>query len=495
MPICKLPRMLLCLALLFSPLARAEVRLAKIFSSHMVLQQEQPIVLWGWADAGEKITVTLAGQSRSETAGADGTWRVELPSMKADGKEYALSVSGKNTVQFTDVLLGEVWLCSGQSNMGRPVDEAAVKSADLPQIRLFNSSGDFPRKEGLDDTSDWLVCSHKSIMAAGDSLGPSKGRRAFSEVAFHFGAKLFQELNVPIGLIQANCGGSTAADWTPMPEIGAKLVEGEKIEKITHKAGLLYWVRMRGMIPIALRGVIWYQGEDDGRNPKYGDDLRHLIESWRALWNRPELPFFIAQIAPTTYAGGMLGVWEGELKIFGSVPNTGLAPSNDIYDGTPNKDFAERIDPAIGWPLAGSSNPHPTGRPLVARRLADIALVKTYGRPERTVFGPIYESQKISDGKVIISFKYAGGGLTTSDGKDPNWFELSDGKMEGGRLKYVKAQAKITGENTVDVSAPEIKEPKFVRFGWHALARFNLKNKDGLPAFPFRTDEQPNAAR
>lgn len=486
---------MLCAILLPAILARADVRLAKIFTSHMVLQQDQPIVIWGWAGAGEKITATLSEQFRNAVAGEDGTWRIEFPAMKADGKEHTLNVSGKNSVVLNDVLIGEVWLCSGQSNMGRPVDEAAMKSAELPQIRLFNSSGDFPRKEGLDDTSGWIVCSPKSIATAGDSLGPDKGRRAFSEVAFHFGAKLHQELKVPIGLIQANCGGSTAADWTPQPEIGAKLALDQKIEKITHQSGLLYWVRLRGMIPVSLRGVIWYQGEDDGRNAKYGDDLRRLIESWRALWNRPELPFYIAQIAQTTYAGGMLGVWEGEQKIAKSVANTAIAPSNDIYDGTPNKDFAERIDPALGWPLAGGSNPHPTGRPLVARRLADIALVKTYGRPGQSGQGPMYESHQAAEGKVVVKFKNSGSGLATRDGKDPDWFELSDGKLENGRLKYVNAQTKITGGDTVEVSSPDVANPKYVRFGWHSLARFNLKSKEGLPAFPFRTDEQNNFGR
>jgi sialate O-acetylesterase len=173
-----------------------------------------------------------------------------------------------------------------------------------------------------------------------------------------------------------------------------------------------------------------------------------------------------------------------------------MAVSNDIYEGTTNTGFAVRIhegtprEPAIGWPIAGGSNPHPTNKQLVAGRLADIALVKTYGRPERPIFGPMYESHEIKGDKVLVKFKYAYGGLKTVNAGAPNWFEISDGSQENNRLKYVKAQARIAAAAVVEVSAPEVKEPKFVRFSWHTLARHNLVNSGGLPAVPFRTDSQ-----
>jgi len=472
--------------------AEAAARLPRVFTDHLVLQQDLPIAVWGWAEAGETVTVTLAGKTVSATADAEGRWRADLPAMRSDGVAQVLTVKAANTIELTDVLVGEVWLCSGQSNMGRPVDADAARTADYPQIRLFNSSGDTPRRAGLDDTTEWTVCSPRAIATAGDSLGPDKGRRAFSEVAYHFGRKLHQTLKVPVGLIQANCGGSTASDWTPLPEVGAKLAYDQLVSKMTHTPGVLYWVRLRGLVPYSVRGVIWYQGEDDGRNPRYAGDLKALIESWRKLWKREDMPFYLAQIAQTTYAGGMLGVWEAQAKVMNSVPQTGLAVSNDVYDGTPNGDFKERLDPATGWPLAGGGNPHPTGRPLVAGRLADIALVKTYGQPERPVFGPMYDSQRVQDGKLTVTFKHVGGGLTTRDGKEPDWFELSDGAQEGNKLKYVKAQARITGADTVEVWSSEVKEPKHVRFGWHALARFNLMSKERLPAVSFRTDSQPH---
>jgi len=408
--------------------------------------------------------------------------------MKADGQPHSLVVKGNNSLELKDVLLGEVWLCSGQSNMGRPVDGEAAKAADFPQIRLFNSSGDTPRADGLDETTGWIVCSPASILQAGDSLGAGKGRRPFTEVGYHFGLKLHQTLKVPVGLIQANCGGSTAKDWTPFPEIGAKLPLDEPIPKITHHDGLLYWVRLRGMVPFTVRGIVWYQGEDDGRNPKYADDFRSLIESWRKLWNRSDLPFYYAQIAATTYASGMLGVWEAQRWVMDNVPHTGMAVSNDIYEGTANGGFKRRDEKTLGWPIAGGSNPHPTGKPRIAARLADIALVETYGQPKHVLYGPMYASHEARDGKIIVRFKHTGGGLATDDGQPPNWFELSDGTREGNKLRYVKAEARIAGPDTVEVSSPQVAEPKFVRFGWHSLARYNLINKEGFPAVSFRTD-------
>jgi sialate O-acetylesterase len=193
------------------------------------------------------------------------------------------------------------------------------------------------------------------------------------------------------------------------------------------------------------------------------------------------MPFYFAQIAATTYAGGMLGVWEGQAKVLRTVPHTGLAASNDIYDGTPNKDFAERTDPGTGWPLAGGGNPHPTNRPLVARRLADIALAETYGRTGPPVFGPMLRSHRIEGPRVIVEFDHAAGGLRTRDGKDPDWFELHDG------TRWVKATARIAAPDRIELAAEGVAAPTGVRFGWHALARWNLTNDAKLPALPFRS--------
>ena len=477
----------LLLMLLLADAASADVRLAKVFTDHMVLQRDKPVRVWGFGDAGDKVTVTFADAKVDATTDKDGRWLVELPAMKVNAKGQKLTVtSGAQTITLSDVLIGDVWICGGQSNMGRPVNGDQIKSADLPLIRLFNVGGDVPRAEGIDDTFGWVVCSPETIAVAGD--GNAEKRRGFTEVGFVFGRRLHAELGIPIGLFQMNCGGSTARDWTPTPGAADKLTLGESI-KLTHNDGRLYEVRMRGTVPMTIKGVVWYQGEDDGRNPKYGEDFAHMIAAWRKDYRDDALPFYFAQIAQTTYASGMLGVWEGQVEVFEKVKHTGLAVSNDIYTDTNNGGFKERIDTKSGLPIAGGSNPHPTGKDKVTERLARIALQETYGKKQGILYGPLYASHEIKGNKVIVKFKHVGDGLKTIDGSAPNWFEISDGTKDRNVTIYVKASAKITGKDTIEVWADRVDAPKEVRFGWHPLARYNLVNSGDLPAVSFRTDK------
>jgi len=465
----------------------AEVRLAKMFSDHMVLQRDKPVAVWGFGDPGDKVTVEFAGAKAQATIDDAGRWHVDLPAMKASAEGRTLTItSGSQTITLSDVLIGDVWLCGGQSNMGRPVTGEQIKSADLPMIRLFNISGDTPTDEGIDDVFGWAVCTPDVVARAGDGKGEM--RRGFSEVAFVFGRRLHAELGVPTGLIQMNCGGSTAKDWTPLPGLRETLTLNEEIKGITHKPGLLFEIRQRGTAPITIRGAIWYQGEDDGRNRNYGDDLTKMIAAWRDLYRNPDLPFYIAQNAQTTYASGMLNVWEGEQHVVSTVPHTGLAPSNDIYVGTGNGGFKERIDDKSGLPIAGGGNPHPTGKDKIAERLARIALHEAYGKDQGVIYGPMYDSHEIEGDKILVTFKHVGDALDTVDGEMPNWFEISDGSEDRGVLNYTIARAKIVGPAIVQVWADGISNPKHVRFGWHPLARFNLTNSAGLPAVSFRTD-------
>jgi len=448
--------------------ARADVRMAKVFTDHMVLQQETPIAVWGQSEPGETVTVTLRGTSAAGKADQQGQWRVDLPAMKADGQAHTLAVTaGSEKIARNDVLLGEVWICGGQSNMGRPVTGEQARSADYPKIRLLNISGNTPRKDGIDDTFGWAVCSPEVIAVAG----------------------IHEELGVPVGLIQMNCGGSTAKDWTPTPGVAESLIYDEPMQGLTHKPGVLYEVRMRGLVPFTARGVVWYQGEDDGRNRQYAEDFSGMIAAWRRLFGREDLPFYFAQIAQTTYASGMLGVWEAQRWVMDHVPHTGLAVSNDIYDGTTNGGFKLRIDQQTGLPIAGGSNPHPTGKHKIAERLARIALDRTYGKEQGVIFGPMYDSHQIQDDRILVKFKHTGSGLKTNDGMPPNWFEISDGTEDRNRTVYVAAQAEIVGPDTVAVRSRAISRPEQVRFGWHPLARFNLINREGLPAVSFRTDD------
>ena len=471
--------------------ARADVRIAKVFTDHMVLQQEMSVAVWGQAEPGMTVTVAFDGASVLVKANQRGQWRVDLPAMKANGKPHTLVVTGGGEkIELNDVLLGEVWICGGQSNMGRPVNGKQVRSADYPRIRLLNISGNTPRREGIDDTFGWAVCSPEVIARAGDG-SQEKGRRGFSEVAYVFGRRIHQQLGVPVGLIQMNCGGSTAKDWTPTAGVAESLSYDQPVKRLTHQPGVLYEVRMRGLVPYTARGVVWYQGEDDGRNRQYARDFSEMIAAWRRLFSRADLPFYFAQIAQTTYASGMLGVWEAQRWTMENVPHTGLAVSNDIYDGTTNGGFKLRIDEKTGLPIAGGGNPHPTGKHRIAERLACIALDRTYGKAQGVVFGPMYDSYRIQGDKILVKFKHTGSGLKTNDEAAPNWFEISDGTKDRNRTVYVRAQAKIVAPDTVAVWSQTVNQPNQVRFGWHPLARFNLINKEGLPAVSFRTDDDP----
>ena len=479
--------------------AFGDVRLPKVFTDHIVLQQELPIAVWGWADKGEKVSVALAGKTVETKADAAGKWRVDIPAMKADGKAHTLTVKGANTIELKDVLLGEVWLCAGQSNMNRSVE---VKDSDT-EIRLFWIDGSVtPLKDDLgDNAAGWVHAAPRDVAAAappkrGRQAG--KPRRSFAEVGYVFGRKIRAELKVPVGLIKCAFGGSNVKAWTPRADVEKLYPFGKAVEGsyLGHRPGLLYQTMVNGIVPLTMRGVIWYQGENDGRSKVYHTDLAEWIASWRKLWSRGDMPFYMVQIAPTTYAGGrMQYIWEAQAWVMHNVPHTGLAVTNDMQPAKDSKgNDKTKVDKVTGFPLLGGGNPHPSNKQLAAVRLANIALVKTYGRADRVLYGPMYDSHKIEGAKVIVKFKYSGGGLASRDGAALNWFELSDGTKAGRKLAFVKAGAKIVGKDTIEVTAPTVKSPKFVRFAWNCEARHNLMNKETLPAVSFKTDEPLAAA-
>ncbi len=487
----------------------AEIRPARVFADHMVLQQEMPIHVFGSADAGETVTVTFNDRTASDKAGANGRWRVTLPAMKADGKPHTLSIKGKqNAVELKDVLLGEVWITSGQSNMGR---EIQIKET-IPGIRVFYRNKSvrgvfhYEHDYGDDMTVGWCECSPEALAAAPPTLnraGKPTPRNSYGEVAVRFAEKLHKELGVPVGVMNIAFAGSTASSWTPKSELEKEYPFGKPITEryYNHKPGVMYQTQLHPIVPLSIRGVVWYQGEDDGRNRNYADDLKTMIESWRKLFRQPELPFTMIQIAQTTYATGMLRVWESQAWVMENVPHTGLAPSNDLQDKGMRADEGnprQKI-PGTAWPIVAGSNPHPPNKHLVAQRAADIALARTYGTLKREVFGPMYDSHEVKDGKVRIKFKHVGDGLRTDDGKPPNWFQVApplpkeeyhpSEQHYTGRLKkhVVKAKAEIAGKETIVVHfPPEVPEPFWISFAWNALSRHNLRNSEGLSAIPFR---------
>ncbi len=451
--------------------AWAELKLPAIFSDHMVLQREKPIPVWGWDEPGTEVTVTLGDQSVKAQADAQGRWKATLPARVAGGP-LELTVKGTSEKAFRDVLIGEVWICSGQSNMEWPVAAAMnakeeIASANYPRIRHIKIPHT-PAATPQDDvkTAGWQVCSPKTV-------------GGFTAVGYFYGRNLLQQLDCPIGLIGSNWGGTRIEPWTPpvgfqsvpaLKEIADKLDEYPTRRpngSIVHQSPLaLYNGMIHPLIPYAVRGAIWYQGEsNNGEGMLYYEKMKALISGWRKVWNEPELPFYYVQLAPFRYGRrsplDLPGIWEAQLKTL-SVPHTGMAVTVDIGNV---KDI------------------HPRNKQEVGRRLALWALAKTYGKPIAVYSGPLYRKMKVEGNKIRIFFDHTGSGLASRDGKPLTWFTIA-----GADKKFVEAKAVIDGD-TVVVSSEEVAKPVAVRFGWHDTAEPNLSNKEGLPASPFRTDQ------
>ena len=500
------------LLLLLSVTASADVKLPAIFGSSMVLQRDKPIAIWGWADKGEEVTVTLGETNTAKaTADADGKWMVKLAASKAtavaDGSGLMLTVKGKNTITLTNVLVGEVWICSGQSNMQWTVRQSsnadkAIAASSLPAIRLISVPRTPVAKPQQDFVGKWEVCGPETVAQ-------------FSAVGFFFGRELLQNLNVPIGLINTSYGGTPVEAWTSMaslesvPSIKPLLVDWDKrvVEQTADKIAKqnedalkkwqdaaakakaenkpapvkprpiveaarsqnrpanLYNGMIAPLVPLTVRGAIWYQGEGNvPRAHQYQTLFPLMIQNWRADFGA-DMPFGFVQLAPFRYTrndpawGAEL--WEAQLLTLKKVPNTGMAIITDVGDV---KDI------------------HPTNKEAVGQRLALWARSQVYGEKDIVYSGPIYKSHTIEGELVKIHFDHANGGLTSADGKPLTHFEVA-----GEDKVFKPADAKI-GEKMLIVSSKEVAKPVAVRFAWRDDAEPNLTNRAGIPASPFRTD-------
>jgi sialate O-acetylesterase len=504
-------RIAICfLALLLSvPALRADVKPHALVSEGMVLQQGVKCPIWGTCDKDENVTVTFevpdqgisySGQFQSR----EGKWRFDLPALKAGGP-YALTIKGKNTVTLKDVLIGEVWVASGQSNMQWSINAGETPkeikdAAKHPKIRLFtvpNRPADEPQKEVM---SKWVHCTP-------DTVGN------FSAVAYHFGVALHKARHVPVGIIHSSWGGTICEAWAPKGHIerNAEIkhlwdnyqakypktladyltalakynLELEKHKKegtkppATLKApnnpannpnrpAVLYNGMIANLQPYAIKGAIWYQGESNaGRAYQYRTLFPAMIQSWRDTWNNPEMPFLFVQLAPfmkiekEPQESAWAELREAQLMTL-KLKNTGMAVITDIGDP---KDI------------------HPKPKKPVGDRLALAARGIAYGEPI-TYSGPLYTSNRINDNKMILSFKSVGKGLEAREG------ELMGFTIAGEDKKFYNAKAVIEG-NTVVVSCDKVTKPAAVRYGWANCPVVNLWNKDGLPASPFRTDASP----
>jgi len=422
----------------------ADVRLPKVIGDHMVLQRDRPLPIWGWADPGEEVTVKLDEAAAAAKADAQGNWKVALPAVAADGKAHRMTVSGTNKIELADILVGEVWIGSGQSNMEMGIsacDKAKeqIAAADYPNIRLLMIPKTNVPQPAKDVKAEWLVCSPKTVAAGGWG--------GFSAALYYFGQRLHKDLDVPVGLIDSSWGGSPIEPWT---------VSGEK-------GGGMYNGMIAPLKPFAIRGTIWYQGEANvGNGLKYADKMKALIAGWRQVWGY-DFPFYFVQIAPWSgyHPGSLPPLWEGQAASL-KIPGTGMAVPTDLVDNI--KDI------------------HPRQKFEVGNRLALWALAKDYGKKDLVYSGPLYKSLKVEGGTIRLSFAHVGGGLKSRDGKPLAEFEIAaaDGK-------FVPAEATIDGQ-TVVVQAKQVAAPSQVRFGWRNVANPNLANKEGLPASPFQTN-------
>ncbi len=455
-----------------SGFAQADVKLPKVIASHMVLQQKLPLPIWGTADAGEEVTVSLGDNKASTKAGADGKWSVKLKEMTAGGGPLELVVKGKNEIKLTDILIGEVWVASGQSNMEWPVAasnnaQEEIAAAKYPNIRIFHVKkvpAVTPQDEVVLDR-EWSECSPATI-------------GNFSAVAYFFGRHIHTELNVPVGLINTSWGGTAIEPWTPI--VGFESVESlkpiaeqvkaqqAKPEGVKPNAGApmhLYNGMVHGVQPFGIRGALWYQGESNrGQGVAYEQRMHALINGWRTVWNQGDFPFLFVQLAPYKYGPTdpqflLPQIWEAQTKTL-ALKNTGMAVTTDITHLT---------------------DIHPKNKQDVGKRLALWALAKTYGKEGLVYSGPLYKSMKVEGNKVRIEFDHVGGGLKSRDDKPLSWFTIA-----GKEGDFVEATAVIDGKSVV-VSNDKITEPAAVRFGWDQLAEPNLMNAEALPAGPFRT--------
>ena len=498
----------LFLFLLFDQILHAQISMPSIFGDHMVLQQKISNPVWGWASPGEMVKVEINDQSHSVKADQKGNWKITLRPIPSGGP-YRMNIAGENTkFFFDDVLVGEVWICSGQSNMAWPIKntnsaELAMLTANYPNIRLI-SVPQVGTQEAQDDfDGEWTSCSSESI-------------EDFSAVGYFFGRRLHHALDVPIGLIDNAWGGSAAEAWIrkdvldnddKYDELMAwwkdreasydyeseidgwkkQVTEWEAEEeteraprrprrprnlmKGNHRPANIYNGVLHPTIGYGIRGAIWYQGESNAsRAYQYRDLFPLMIEHWREEWGQGEFPFYYVQLADFLAETDEPGdsnwaeLREAQTMTMDRVENVGQAVIIDVGEG---RDI------------------HPRNKQTVGDRLARWALAKDYNK-DIQYMGPSYQSMNIDGNKIILTFDHVGQGLYAFDTPEPQGFTIAgDGK------KFVVATAKIISTTQVEIWSDGVENPVAVRYAWANNPIINMYNRDGLPMIPFRTDEWP----
>lgn len=448
--------------LAFSTLSRAEaaeLSVAPIFSDGVVLQRDQPVSVWGYAQPGIDVTVEFANQEISAKAEADGHWLARLGPMPASAAPRVLRVKSAKTIEIKDVLVGEVWLCAGQSNMRRrlgpwsgqkPINgwEQAVAEAAHPTLRSF-IIGDRNSDENAAQNpfGRWQTCSPETAVD-------------FPAIPYFFARDLQAHLAVPVGIVTAAQGGSPIEAWmsaeslASMPEGRAALVHPRSVP---HEQPATFFDTMIAPItPLSIRGILWYQGESNRRAPEnYRALLGALIGDWRGRWRRPDLPFLFVQLPPHK-----------------QLPPELREAQRQVALATPSSAMISIID------LGDPDDLHPAEKAPVGKRLALAARALAFGEPVLWS-GPTFSRARRDDRDLVLYFDFTAGGLDTCDGKPPRAFELA-----GEDGVYHAAEATLLGDRLL-LRAPAVPEPRSVRHGWAAVPDINLVNTHGLPAGPF----------
>lgn len=493
-----MPRLLmaaLALCLGLSAAAKANVELPNIFGDHMVLQQGQKNRVWGRAKPGEDVAVQIDKQKHQTKADSNGAWHVMLDALPVGGP-HELTIKGENEIKFTDVLVGEVWICSGQSNMQWSVNAAydpdlEKAAAQFPKIRLISVPIKGTQEPQWNFNGKWQVCSPETV-------------GGFSAVGYFFGRQLHQTLGVPVGLINNAWGGSACEAWirrdlleadakykplierwvkdeTTFKELSGKAnLTPEETQQLNQlkgrmsgnaRPGNIYNGELKSHIGYGIRGAIWYQGESNaGRAYQYRDMFPLMIDSWRKEWGQGDFPFYWVQLAdfmaekPEPADSAWAELREAQTMTMSRLANTGQAVIIDIGEG---KDI------------------HPKNKVDVGRRLARWALAKDYGVniPYRS---PEYKSMEKQGNKIVLSFDHVAGGWRPFDVNEPRGFAIS-----GADKKFVWAQGKILPDGRIEVWSDKVAAPEAVRYAWADNPICNLFSQANLPLTPFRTDDWP----
>lgn len=475
----------------------AGLKLPNVFSDHMVVQQKMPIKVWGWTNPGQDVSVEFAGQTTAVKANDDGRFDASLPAIAADGQSHTLTVKADETITLNDVVIGEVWICSGQSNMQWTVN--ASNDADLerlsaknPNIRMIN----FPQvgtQKPVDSYPDrkWMLCTSETV-------------GSFSAVGYFFARQLNSTIDVPVGMINNAWGGSACEAWinrdvlnadpqykplmdrwagteaqfetlsakTAPTEAEQKSLEGLKRQMSGNaRPANIYNGVLKSHLGYTIRGAIWYQGESNAsRAYQYRELFPLMISNWRQEWGQGDFPFYWVQLADfkeeksEPVESDWAELREAQTMTMAKLPHTGQAVIVDIGEG---KDI------------------HPMNKVDVGRRLARWALANEYGVsiPFRS---PQYKSMEVKDSSIVLTFDYVDGGWRPFDVREPVGFAIA-----GEDKKFVWAKAKINENGTIEVSSPDVQKPVSVRYAWADNPVCNMFSKAGLPLTPFRTDDWP----